>query len=267
MTILERVNKKVKEGYIQKVAENIISQEIIIECISKSQYVDKVLMKGGIVMFNLTGDNRRASHDIDFDFVRFDISHKNNIDTFVYLLSKQTNDYDITRIGEIKELKQEDYNGKRITVVINDDTYTIRTNVDIGVHTLFAIEQNAMVFSIKEGEEAVSIYANPPEQIVAEKLYSLAKHNLRSTRYKDIFDVNYILQNCNLNKKKTLLAIELLIRYGNSFMNDLESFVNAIDETLHDKEWLDKLNTTQQNWSNTKCEDAVKTIIDFIYSL
>lgn len=266
MKLIERIENKEKEGFIRRIAENIICQEIILECISKSQYADNVLMKGGVVMFNITKDARRASRDIDFDFIRYDISTNKSIDLFISLLDKHSH-YTIRRIGSIDKLKQEDYDGKRLSVEIKDGSYAVQTKIDIGVHTLFAIPQDTIAFTVKGGEESVLIHANPPEQIVAEKLYSLAKHNLKSTRYKDIFDVNYLIQNCSLNKNKVYLAINLLIKYGKSTINDFQDFLVKVDETINDKEWSSRLDSPLQNWSGVSKETSIRNIVDFIYKL
>ena len=48
----------------------------------------------------------------------------------------------ITRIGEITELSQQDYNGKRVFIHIKDNfNNTIESKIDLGVHKHFDIEQ------------------------------------------------------------------------------------------------------------------------------
>ena len=78
MTLEKLVSEKSKEGYIQPIAESIVGQEIIISTISKSPFVDQVALKGGVVMYNISKDARRASRDLDFDFIR---AYKRNVKT------------------------------------------------------------------------------------------------------------------------------------------------------------------------------------------
>lgn len=52
---------------------------------------------------------------------------------------------------------------------------------------------------------------NSKEQIFVEKLKSLLKFGITSTRFKDIFDFYYLINNENLNKVKLIKYIDILI--------------------------------------------------------
>ena len=64
-----------------------------------------------------------------------------------------------------------------------------KTKLDIGVHKYFELEQDEYIFDFDIFDGSVSLLINSPEQIVCEKLKSLLKFGIRSTRYKDIFDL------------------------------------------------------------------------------
>ena len=113
MKLVELIENKRRKGYIQPFAESLVGQEIIISAISKSSFVDQLALKGGVVMYNISKDARRASRDIDFDFIRYDISKDDSIDAFIKLLDKKCKEYTIERSGDIEKLHQEDYEGKR----------------------------------------------------------------------------------------------------------------------------------------------------------
>lgn len=162
-------------------AESIVCQEIILNKISNSPLTDSVLIKGGVVMFNLTKNIRRSTEDLDFDLLRYDIS-ESSIRQFIKILNKSNPNYHVS-LDYIKELKQDDYKGKRVYTIIEDATRKINFKLDIGVHTLLAIEQERLCFSFGEEGDAF-LRVNPPEQIFAEKAYSLAKHGPLTTRLK-----------------------------------------------------------------------------------
>lgn len=48
-----------------------MSQDVVILNIAASPLKRNVTIKGGVVMHNLSHDNRRATQDIDFDFVHY----------------------------------------------------------------------------------------------------------------------------------------------------------------------------------------------------
>lgn len=262
-TINELMIEYVNKGLTTNQAESGVCQQIIINKISKSKFADNVLLKGGVVMFYLTNNTRRATIDLDFDFIRYDISDA-SIRSFIKLLNRYDEQYKISVI-ETKELKQDDYHGKRVLVNVNDQTRNIKFKLDIGVHTLLAIEQTSLCFSFEEGETFLK--ANPPEQMVSEKLYSLAKHNALSGRYKDVYDIYYLIANGNLNKKIVKKCLELLTINGLYGINSIEDVCDKVSEALEDGDFLSHLDKTKDKWIDEDTSIVTKTIIDYIYSI
>ena len=268
MTLLERINKKKEQGYIEQMAESIVGQEIIIEAISSSSMADRVLLKGGIVMYNITSNARRATRDLDFDLIRYDISRDENIDLFIDLLNKAILGYSIKRVDEILALHQEDYQGKRTYVEIADSSYVFRIKLDIGVHTLFAVEQNHIEFNVDGNNDSIIVLANPIEQVMGEKLYSLAKHGILSTRYKDIFDIYYLIQNQEIDKKSLNSCLSLLIEYGDRNIKDIYDLCDRIELVFQDKRWYQRFITSDQDWIDEKdYQKILDCILDYIYKI
>ena len=54
-----------------------------------------MLLKGGVVMYNITQEQRRSTLDLDFDFIRFDIGKDRNIDSFVRALNAKLPMYQV----------------------------------------------------------------------------------------------------------------------------------------------------------------------------
>ena len=46
-------------------------RDVVLSLISTSRMVDHVTVKGGVVMQQISGDKRRATRDLDLDFVRY----------------------------------------------------------------------------------------------------------------------------------------------------------------------------------------------------
>lgn len=65
--------------------------------------------------------------------------------------------------------------------------------MDIGVHNLVSPDLAEICFDLGKLDDAVTILADSNEQVVAEKLRSLLRIGAASTRYKDVFDIYYLL--------------------------------------------------------------------------
>ena len=262
-TIEEMIIEYVESGMTNNQAESNVCQQIIINKISKSPLADNVLIKGGVVMFHLTKNIRRATIDLDFDFIRHDISVP-SIKAFINLLNEQDKNYKIKAL-EITELRQDDYHGKRVVVEIKDKSTAVKFKLDIGVHTLLAIEQPTMCFSFSKGETFLK--ANPPEQIFAEKLYSLARHGALSGRRKDIYDMYYLIKHEKLDRKVVKKCLEMITLNGLHGIRSIEEISERVNDALGDKEFLKQLNKSKDKWLDEDDDKIVKEILDFVYSL
>lgn len=64
------------EGYSALLAEARVCQDIVLKAISESSLSSNVTIKGGVVMRSITGNVRRATRDIDFDFIKYSIGEE-----------------------------------------------------------------------------------------------------------------------------------------------------------------------------------------------
>ena len=65
-----------KDGYSDLNAEAKVCQDIVLAAIAKSSLSRNVTIKGGVVMRSITGNIRRATQDMDFDFIRYSLSEE-----------------------------------------------------------------------------------------------------------------------------------------------------------------------------------------------
>ena len=190
-TIREMLRQANADGYLDDNAEAKVCQDIVLKALAESSLCRNATIKGGVVMRSISGSARRATQDIDIDFIRYSLSD-DSIRRFVEKLNCLP-DFQITQTGRITELKQQDYHGKRVFVAITDETGDmIESKIDLGVHKNLSVEQEEYCFDIACFEEGANLLINSPEQMFTEKLRSLLKFGTFSTRYKDIFDMCYL---------------------------------------------------------------------------
>ncbi|MCF0141399.1 MAG: nucleotidyl transferase AbiEii/AbiGii toxin family protein, partial [Mogibacterium sp.] len=187
----DEINRIVDEGYNEANAEARLCQDIVLKAISESTLKRNVTIKGGVVMRNLSGSVRRATQDLDLDFIKYSVSDE-SIRNFISKLNG-TENLMVQMCEPIKELNHQDYDGKRVLVKITDGTgYSINTKIDIGVHKDLDIRQEEYCFDICFQEDGASLLMNSKEQIITEKVKSLLRFGTTNTRYKDAFDIYYL---------------------------------------------------------------------------
>ena len=263
MTIRELIAKYQSMGLEERKAISSTAQKIIIDAIASSELKDRILLKGGIVMFNLTKNIRRATMDIDFDIIHYDLS-RDSIERLISKLDEASPDYSISIIDGPFPLHQEDYKGVRIYLKIRDYSWSIKTKVDIGVHTLFGIEQKAMAFTFLDSEECVVLKVNPIEQIAAEKIYSLFKHEILSKRYKDISDIYYLINEEDFNKETFVKCLEYFTIGKKITIDDI---VDSVISIIEDKNYQEKVRQSKSLWTKEKQKTIIMSIVSFLESI
>lgn len=258
-SIRELIEKLENEGYSELNAQARISQDILLKAIKSADIVNNVTIKGGVLMRNISQDIRRATVDLDIDFVKYSINN-DVVRNFIDILNKNS-EYQIEIVDEIEELKHEDYKGKRVYVNIKDENNEIvNSKIDIGVHTYNELKLEECIFDISIDGNGISLLANSKEQIVVEKLKSLLKFGTESTRYKDIFDIYYLLD--KIDNKKLDKYLKILIYDFTKYKNK-ELVSKRINEILLDKKFIEEIEKSNKNWINENINDVIKDIIKF----
>lgn len=257
-----------KEGYTRANAIAKVCQDIILNEIAKSVYFKNVTIKGGVVMHSISNDKRRATRDIDLDFIKYSLDD-DSIARFIEKLNNNDDGITIKMEGKPVKLHYQDYDGKRVNVIVKDSyNNTMTTKLDIGVHKNFDILQDEYCFDLNVINASATLFINSVEQIFIEKLKSLLKFGALSTRYKDIFDFYYLINNTNIDKERFNQYIEQII-YNDSEMKEknIQDVENKLKILFSNKIFIGNLKDARNNWLGIPIDEVLENILDFIQSL
>ena len=84
MNISDIIREYKNDGYTITDAESKTAQDIILSKISKSKFKDYITIKGGVVMHSISKDKRRATRDLDLDFIKYSLEDKSIINFIKY---------------------------------------------------------------------------------------------------------------------------------------------------------------------------------------
>lgn len=262
INLQQLIDKEMKKGYSGDSASAKVCQDIVLKAISESSLKRNVTVKGGVVMRSKTNNIRRATQDMDIDFIRYSLAD-GAIDIFI----EQLNCLDgilIERTGDITELKQQDYHGKRVFVTISDTSGNhLRSKIDLGVHKRLEIEQEEYCFDIAYDDEGASLLINTNEQMFSEKLRSLLKFGAFSTRYKDVFDMYYLKD--HIEKIKLLNSLEIYIFNDDGMReNNITDIFMRLQRIFSDKRYKQTLDRSDKRWIDENIDTILNGLLDFI---
>ncbi len=100
MDLQKSMDMYYEEGLTRELAAARVCQDIVLKAVSIGPLSRNVTIKGGVVMRSLTNNNRRATRDIDLDFIHYSIG-----DEAIRVFVEKMNcipDIKIEIIGDIK---------------------------------------------------------------------------------------------------------------------------------------------------------------------
>lgn len=249
-------------GYQGDNASAKVCQDIVLKALSISPLSRNVTIKGGVVMRSKTNNVRRATQDLDIDFIKYSLA-----DEFIDAFIEKLNCLDgitITRYGNIEELKQQDYSGKRVFIIIEDtEGNRARSKIDLGVHNRFELEQEEYCFDIAYDDEGACLLINSSEQMFAEKLRSLLKFGPFSTRFKDVYDMYYLKDLVDITK--LLKALDTYIFLDGSMREkNSKDILKRLKFTFSDKTYIKSLDTSDKRWIDEEINVITTGLLDFM---
>lgn len=265
INIQKLINDEKNKGYKGDNASAKVCQDLVLKALANGPLNRNVTIKGGVVMRSKTGNVRRATQDLDIDFIRYSLVDE-AIDLFISKLNC-IEGITFTRYGKIEELKQQDYSGKRVHITIEDSVGNqVKSKIDLGVHNKLEVEQEEYCFDIAYDEKGASLLINSNEQMFSEKLGSLLRFGALSTRFKDIFDMYYLKDHVQVDK--LYVALDTYIfndpRMRENHGNDI---ARRLDMTFRDKVYVRTLEKSDKRWIDEDINVVLSGLRNFISSL
>lgn len=186
-------------------------QERLLYRLSVSKYKNKLLLKGGNLLYLWQGTAARPTIDIDFAGQQLtnEINTIKNIFTDILKIDVQDEvqfDTDTITVTEINE--QNEYNGLRIKVMASLGNIKQNLQIDIGYGDVVTPEPIYIDYPvILEDFVQPIIFAYTIETVIAEKLQAMLVLAQLNSRMKDFYDVFTLIKKQPIDKETLKLAI------------------------------------------------------------
>lgn len=136
------------------------------------------------------------------------------------------------------------------------------------MHKNFDIKQDEYCFNLEAINESATLVINSKEQIICEKLKSLLRFGIRTTRYKDIFDIYYLINNTDINKDELLKIIDtLIIKDTTTRENNIYDIINNLNIILNNNIFKRSLREARNNWLGISIEEVIDNVINYFKSM
>lgn len=211
--------------------------------ISISKYRDNFILKGGLLLSAIIGDDRRTTQDMDTMLKGISLSSDELLRVITNILNVDCDDGIVFKISKIEDIRlQEIYGG--LKVYLEGSKEGIKVNLTIDVTVGDPITPREVTFKYKSmfDDEYIKIMAFTKETIIAEKFETLLANTIGNTRTKDFYDLYMLLSEYynEINEQDLVKAIKRALK-RREILHLLEE-VNSLFEIIKSSERL------KNNW-------------------
>ena len=195
MSLKAKIRNIAKQKNIpaQVILQNYMFERLLVR-LSSSEYKEKFVLKGGMLVAAIVGLDNRATMDMDTTLKNLPLTPEAIRSALEDVCDIAFDDGVVFEIGTISPIREDDiYGGYR--VMLNAKFDTLLTPLSIDVSTGDAITPHAVQYNFSEifdDEKSYELWAYNIETVMAEKVETILRRGVFNTRPRDFYDA-YIL--------------------------------------------------------------------------
>ena len=244
------INIESIKGKIRSMAEkkNLKSQEVLqiyfferfLERLSKSNYKNNFVIKGGFLISSLIGIENRTTMDMDTTIKGIPLKEEKIKEIVDEIININVDDGIKFEIKDISYIREEDeYENFRISLIANVGKTKNPMKLDLTTGDAITPREIEYTYPCIFSQEDIKIMAYPLETILAEKYETIIRRNITTTRMRDFYDLYtlYKLKKDEIDYKILKEAIERTSdkRGSQEIMKDYEEIIEDIKEDSYQR--------------------------------
>lgn len=245
MSLKAKIRNIAKQKNIpaQVILQNYMFERLLVR-LSASEYKEKFVLKGGMLVAAIVGLDNRATMDMDTTLKNLPLTPEAIRSALEDICSIAFDDGVVYEIGTISPIRKDDiYGGYR--VMLNARFDIMLTPLSIDVSTGDVITPHAVQYNFSEifdDEKSYELWAYNIETVMAEKVETILRRGIFNTRPRDFYDA-YILtttQKFDITVFEDALKATANHRGTTNQIADVPSILHNIEESPELKTMWDK---------------------------
>lgn len=226
----------------QQVQQHYLIEQVL-KLISTSSYRDSFIVKGGYLIGQMIGLDKRTTMDLDVTLKGTEMSRENLIHIFEEIICSKTDGFSFS-VDKLEPIRQDDEYGG-FSLKLNATFDTLKEVVFIDITTGDKITPREITYSMTSifTNESIKIWTYNLETVLAEKLETIISRGLASTRPRDRYDLFTLYklrkEEINLEVLKNALENTAEKRKSKDTIYNWEEQVRGIEISDYQKElWI-----------------------------
>ncbi|MGN0163856.1 MAG: nucleotidyl transferase AbiEii/AbiGii toxin family protein [Candidatus Ornithomonoglobus sp.] len=239
--------------------------------LSASEYKDKFVLKGGMLIAALVGIDNRATMDLDTTLKNLPLTPEAIGQALNDIFAIDLGDDIIFSLKGISPIREDDiYGGYR--VALNAVYETIITPMTIDVSTGDAITLDAVKFDFTgmlDDKLTFEVWAYNIETVLAEKVETILRRSVFNTRPRDFYDAYILITTQSFDRHLFAKALKRTIEHRGTEnqINDFDSTMAVISESTDLKKMWSNYQRQFAYARDISFDDTCRAIKKLLYSI
>lgn len=247
----------------QVILQNYMFERLLAR-LSKTEYRDKFVLKGGMLVAAMVGLDNRATMDLYTTLENYPLTPKSIEKALTAICNTNADDEVKFSFISLSPIRDNDiYGGYRVALSAELDTIIVPLSIDIS--TGDAITPHPILFSFSElfdSESTFNLWAYNVETVLAEKVETILSRGAFNTRPRDFYDT-YILAATQSYDKKIFfdaLAATASHRGTKDQIANKEAIINSLVRSTDLRQMWEKYRK-QFSYANNIEYDAIIAVL------
>jgi len=245
MSLKGRIKHYAKSNNItaQVVLQNYMFERFL-ERLSKSEYQEKFVVKGGMLIAAIVGLDTRSTMDLDATLRNLPLTEEQITEALAKVCAINLDDDVSFEIKSVEPIRKDDvYGGYCVRLDAKYDTIVTPLSIDISTGDVITPEAVQYEFSgIFDEDIRIKLWGYNIETVMAEKIETILSRGVFTTRPRDFYDV-YILgttQKYNAEVLAEALKATAIHRGSTERIEDVDGIIKQISANNDLKNMWDK---------------------------
>ncbi len=269
MSLKAKIRNIAKQKNIpaQVILQNYMFERLLVR-LSASEYIEKFVLKGGMLVAAIVGLDNRATMDMDTTLKNLPLTPEAIRSALEDICDIEFDDGVVFEVGTISPIREDDiYGGYRVAVIARFDTLVTPLSIDVStgdVITPYAVQYN---FSeIFDEEKSYKLWAYNIETVMAEKVETILRRSVFNTRPRDFYDAYILATTQNFDKAVFADALKATAEHRGTSeqIADVPGILRNIEESAELKNMWGKYRKQfayAQDITYEQIMDAVKSLV------
>ena len=212
--------------------------------LAKSDYSEKFVVKGGILIAAMVGLESRATMDLDTMLRQLTLNEESVYTAVKEICSIELKDGVSLSADRIAPIRDDDvYGGFRVFLTAVYDTIEVPLNIDVTTGDAVTPEPTKHLFKcIFDEKQKFTVWSYNVETVLSEKIETILRRGIFNTRPRDFYDAYVLLKTQEVNKEIFFEALANTARHRGTMeqIADTSSRLMVVKDSMELKQMWEK---------------------------